>query len=108
MTDRSPPARRVGDAPPVLELEQNVPNPFNPRTSISYRVAASGFAQLRVYSPGGALVRTLVSRVHDAGEVRRVEWDGTDDRGRRVASGIYFYRLENAGEVRTRKMVLLK
>jgi hypothetical protein len=95
-------------APPPLELEQNTPNPFNPRTSIVYRVGAGGLAQLEVYALDGSRVRTLVRRVHDAGEVQRVEWDGTDDGGRRVASGIYFYRLENAGEVRTRKMVLLK
>jgi hypothetical protein len=102
-------ATAVGDGgPPPLELEQNVPNPFNPRTSIFYRVASNGPAQLRVYAPDGALVRTLVDGVREAGVLNRVEWDGTDDRGRRVSSGVYFYRLESAGESRTKKMVLLK
>ncbi len=95
-------------APPRLELEQNIPNPFNPRTSIAFRVGDGGLTQLRVYSPDGTLIRTLVRREFPAGSVQRVEWDGTDDAGRRLASGVYFYRLESGGETRTRKMVLLK
>jgi flagellar hook assembly protein FlgD len=64
--------------------------------------------RLRVYAPDGSLVRTLVDGVREAGLLHRVEWDATDDRGRVVSSGVYFYRLESAGEERTRKMVLLK
>jgi len=99
----------VGDSPPAaIDLEQNIPNPFNPRTSILYRVGSDGVGHLRVYAPDGSLVRTLVDGARQSGMWHRVEWDGTDDLGRRVASGVYFYRLESAGEVRTRKMVLVK
>jgi hypothetical protein len=99
----------VGDGVlPSLELEQNVPNPFNPRTSIVYRVASSGSVRLRVFAPDGSLVRTLVDGAPPAHIWHQVEWDGTDDGGRRVASGVYFYQLESAGEVRTKKMVLVK
>ncbi len=94
--------------PPALELDQNVPNPFNPRTEIIYRIGTTGGASLRIYSADGALVRTLADGAHRAGLIYRADWDGTDDRGRRVASGVYFYRLENAGEHTTRKMLLLK
>ena len=99
----------VGDTPPApLFLEQNIPNPFNPRTSILYRVRDDGGATLRIYAMNGSLVRTLADGGQRAGVFNRVEWDGTDDSGQRVASGVYFYRLESAGEVLTRKMVLLK
>jgi Bacterial Ig-like domain (group 2)/FlgD Ig-like domain/Cohesin domain len=91
-----------------LDLEQNIPNPFNPRTTIFYRVGRSGRASMRVYRPDGSLVRTLVDGAHEAGVVNRAEWDGTDDGGRRVASGVYFYRLESANDTRTKKMILLK
>jgi FlgD Ig-like domain len=94
--------------PPALELDQNVPNPFNPRTEIIYRVGTTGGASLRIYSADGGLVRTLADGPHKSGLIYRADWDGTDDRGRRVASGVYFYRLENAGEQTTRKMLLLK
>jgi hypothetical protein len=96
-----------GGMPQPLDLEQNVPNPFNPRTSISYRVGSSGPVRLRVYAPDGSLVRTLVDGVRQAG-LYRVDWDATDDHGRLVSSGVYFCRLDSAGEERTRKMVLLK
>jgi hypothetical protein len=92
---------------PALELHQNVPNPFNPSTTISWTQRRPGPVTLRVYGIRGQLVRTLVSRPATAGDHAAV-WDGLDDRGRRVASGVYFYRLESADAVRTRSMVLLK
>jgi len=97
-----------GDAPGMpAQLEQNVPNPFNPGTTIRYTVGQGGPVQLRIYDVQGRLVRTLVNETQSA---RRygVTWDGTDANGQRVASGIYFYRLTTNGRSVSRRMVLLK
>jgi len=83
------------------------PNPFNPTTTIIYTLPADGFVDLRIYDVMGRLVRTLVSDRKPAG-VHRFVWDARDERGSNVASGIYFVRIEAAGEVRTRKLVFLK
>jgi hypothetical protein len=89
-------------------LHQNVPNPFNPTTVIQYVVPESGaYVTLRIYDVGGRLVRTLVDGVVRSG-LKSVVWDGRDGRGVRAASGVYFYRLEAPGYVKTRKMVLMK
>jgi hypothetical protein len=83
------------------------PNPFNPVTTISYSVAEEGWIELSVFRVDGSLARRLVSETQPADEYR-VRWDGTDDRGVRVASGIYFCRLRGPGFDATRKMLLLK
>jgi hypothetical protein len=88
-------------------LYQNFPNPFNPTTSIPYDVSVRSRVTLAVYDVRGRLVRTLVDGV-DAPGHKRVEWDGRDDRGRRVASGVYAFRVQIGGFVAARTMVLLK
>jgi hypothetical protein len=88
-------------------LEPNVPNPFNPSTTIRYELAAAGRATLRVYDISGRLVKTLVDRQMPAGTFE-ARWDGRDARGVAVASGVYFYRLEAGAFTQTRRMVLLK
>jgi len=95
-------------APPVRNtLRQNMPNPFNPETVIRYSVDRSGPVAIRIYNVSGALVRTLVDRVQSAGEhVER--WNGTDDRGRPLPSGAYFYRLESQGFTDSKKLILLR
>ncbi|RMG67222.1 MAG: T9SS C-terminal target domain-containing protein [Calditrichaeota bacterium] len=95
-----------GPQPVRFELFQNVPNPFNPSTVIRFQLNRSGPVRLQVFNALGQLVRTLVDGALAAG-VHQVRWDGTDARGRRVAAGVYLYRLEAAGEARVRKMVLL-
>lgn len=100
----------VGSTPPgalVTSLGPNVPNPFNPSTTVHFRVGEAGPIALRIYSASGRLVRTLVEGPVDAGE-HSMLWDGTDDSGGTVASGSYVLRLEGAGTVHTRSMVLLK
>jgi hypothetical protein len=94
-------------APRELALHPNYPNPFNPSTTIRFETASRGRALLRVYDVRGALVRTLLDDTRDAG-AGSVTWDGRDDEGRFVSSGVYLYRLTAGGESRTRKMVLLK
>jgi hypothetical protein len=97
-----------GEAPPVRNtLLQNMPNPFNPETAIHYSVARTGPVAIRIYNVSGALVRTLVNRVQTTGEyVER--WNGTDDHGRPLPSGAYFYRLESQGFEDSKKLILLR
>lgn len=94
--------------PARYALHQNVPNPFNPMTSITYDLPeASELITLRIYDVAGALVRSLVNSEKAAGRYT-VTWDGQDEAGERVASGVYFYRL-TAGEFsQTRKLTILK
>jgi hypothetical protein len=88
-------------------LSQNHPNPFNPVTSIRYVVPDASHVTLRVYSLSGLLVRTLVDRALPAG-TREVTWNGTDNAGNSVVSGVYFYQLRAGTFTESRKMVLLK
>ncbi len=100
----------VTGTPPTastLALYPNHPNPFNPTTTIRFELAAAGRSALRIYDVRGALVRTLFDEAREAGP-GIATWDGRDDLGRAVGSGVYFYRLTAAGESRSRKMVLLK
>lgn len=96
-----------GAAPLVDRLDQNVPNPFNPTTTIGYSIAAAQRVHLVVYDVGGRRVRTLVNGPQPASHYN-VEWDGRNDQGQRVSTGVYFYRLEAGDFAQTRKMVLLK
>jgi hypothetical protein len=88
-------------------LGQNMPNPFNPETAIRYTVARTGPVSIRIYNVTGALVRTLVDRVQVAGD-HVARWNGTDDQGRTLPSGAYFYRFEAEGFLDARKLILLK
>lgn len=97
----------VGSGPRENRLEANVPNPFNPATTIQYQIAQDGRVTLRVYDVAGRLVRTLVDRAQAAGAYE-ARWNGTDEAGRPVASGVYFYRIQSDDFSQTRRMVLLK
>ncbi len=88
-------------------LEPAVPNPFNPTTTIRFSVAHRAHVRLVVFDVSGRRVRTLVDDTRAPARYR-VTWNGRTDRGARVASGVYFYRLEADGVQQTRKMVLLK
>ncbi|MEE9270779.1 MAG: T9SS type A sorting domain-containing protein, partial [Candidatus Krumholzibacteria bacterium] len=92
-------------------LETNYPNPFNPTTHITFEIKARGHVTLRIYNVAGQLVRTLINEELAAGryENRRFNvWDGTNDAGQEVGSGVYFYRLRATNFTQTRKLVLLK
>ena len=99
-----------------FDLSQNHPNPFNPATSIQYSVssrqkkAAGGFfthVTLRIYNILGQKVRTLLDEPKSSGSYQ-VMWDGKDEKGKEVSSGIYFYRLDTENYQETKKMTLLK
>jgi hypothetical protein len=90
----------------AIRLWPNVPNPFNPATTITYELPAPGPVRLCVYDLRGRLVRTLVDGQRETG-LHRIRWDGTDDRGRPQAAGVYLCLLA-AGEVReTRRLTLV-
>ena len=93
--------------PSAPMVSQNYPNPFNPSTTIDYSIPQGARVRLAVYDVRGALVKTLVDADKSAGP-HAVEWDGRNDGGQRVGSGIYFYRLEAPGATLTKKMVFLK
>jgi hypothetical protein len=94
-------------APAIFALAQNAPNPFGPRTMIRFSVSREGPVSLKVFNVGGRLVRTLVEEQLPAGP-HAVNWDGRDEAGRRLASGVYFYRLDDGERAQTRKSVLLR
>ena len=91
----------------AMELHQNYPNPCNPTTSIVFQLPEAAHVKLWIYDIGGRLVRTLVDArlVSDA---YVVEWDGCDERGRSLGSGVYCYRLETGSHSLTRKLVILE
>ena len=89
-------------------LAQNYPNPFNPTTTIRFQIPHAGHLSIKIYNSIGQEVKTLVSRHHSAGN-HEVMWDGTDNHGSLVSSGIYLYRLEAGTRyVQTKKMIYIK
>jgi hypothetical protein len=95
-------------SPPAgQQLEQNVPNPFNPLTEISFTMTETGRVRLAVYDLAGRQVRVLLDDVRQASR-HEVTWDGKDGMGRTVASGLYFYKLETEQGSETKKMILLR
>jgi len=93
--------------PTRVQLLPNYPNPFNPSTTIEYHLTDDGWVTLAIYNGLGQKVRTLVHRPQLAG-IHRVEWDGRNDRGQRLPSGLYYYQLRTEKTVLTRRMVLIR
>ncbi|HEU5394287.1 MAG TPA: FlgD immunoglobulin-like domain containing protein, partial [Candidatus Methylomirabilis sp.] len=94
-------------AAPALQVRGAAPNPFNPSTAIRFTLGRPSKVRIQVFDVSGALVRVLVDGNVPAGE-HRVLWDGRDGRGRDLASGAYFYRIEAAGASESRKLILLR
>ncbi len=98
------------DDPPILpqfSLEQNYPNPFNPTTSIEYTISTAGDVEIIVYNILGHKTAQIASGRHQTGSYTAT-WDGTNENGEGVPSGIYFYELITEEETLARKMLLLK
>jgi immune inhibitor A len=96
-----------GNSPAAYALENNYPNPFNRSTVIGYQTPSSGWVKVEIYNLLGQKVRTLVNEYRPAGKYT-VEWDGLNQNGEEVSSGIYFYRLSAQGFSQTKKMTFLK
>jgi hypothetical protein len=93
--------------PEQVVLHQNSPNPFNPETTIRFELPAAMRAKLSIFDVHGRLVRKLIDKQFGEGASTAV-WNGRDDKGVAVATGLYFYVLEAGGSRYQRKMVLLK
>jgi hypothetical protein len=100
-------AGNSGSLPGEFSLEQNYPNPFNAETLINYGLPQDTHVELAVYNILGQRVRTLVDGIRPAGQ-HRARWDGTDDGGRPLASGLYFCRMKAGGYISVRKMLLVR
>jgi hypothetical protein len=100
-----------GRIPKTFGLHQNFPNPFNPSTTISFDVPGiSGekrHASLAIYDLRGRRVRVLIDGILDGGN-HKVVWDGRDNQGEQIASGVYLFRLRINDWISTRKMTILR
>jgi tetratricopeptide (TPR) repeat protein len=91
----------------VTTIENNYPNPFNPSTTIKYSLENDSTCKIEVFNIKGQKVYTLVNGVHAKG-LHSVVWNGKDNQGRTVGSGVYFYKLTTPGKSMVKKMLLLK
>ena len=94
-------------APSTVSLAQNYPNPFNPTTLISFGTPVEQHVELRIFNAMGMSVRTLVSTLLSPGTYT-VEWDGNDDNGQPLSSGVYLYMLRGGNDHVERKMILAR
>ncbi|MBT7596720.1 MAG: T9SS type A sorting domain-containing protein, partial [Gemmatimonadetes bacterium] len=93
--------------PESFTVHQNYPNPFNPETTIRFDLPSTADVDLSLYNLAGQRVATLAVGLREAGSYS-LRWDGRDDAGRDLASGMYFYRLTAGNQVETRKLLLLR
>ncbi|MBN1155279.1 T9SS type A sorting domain-containing protein, partial [candidate division KSB1 bacterium] len=92
---------------PAIELAQNYPNPFNPHTRITFTITDEQYLELSVYNQLGQITKNLSAGTIAAG-THVATWDGTNDEGMPVSSGIYFYQLKTYSSVISRRMILLR
>lgn len=95
------------DIPEKFEITQNYPNPFNPTTTFSYSIPTGSNVTIEILNVLGQRVRTLLNEYKSAG-VYQINWDGDNSNGRKVSSGIYFYRFQTGDISETKKMLLFK
>ncbi|PWB74269.1 hypothetical protein C3F09_04115 [candidate division GN15 bacterium] len=107
MAQEPSPSSESALIPAVFELAQNFPNPFNPSTAINFTLPSAMPVSLEIYNVLGQRVKTLVDATMAAGS-HVAQWDGTDQYGGAVSTGVYFYRLVAGDQTATKKMMLLK
>ncbi len=93
--------------PPVTALYPNFPNPFNPETNIKFSTSRDGEVNIDIYNLKGQKVRQLTKEIFKSG-THSLKWNGLDDKGKAVSSGIYFCKMHSADKAKTLKMVLMK
>ncbi len=96
-----------GLLPKVFDISRNYPNPFNPTTTVNFQIPRLSEATLVIYNVLGQKVRTLINGSFEPGYYKAV-WDGRNDLGKAVATGIYIYRFEASEYTKTQKMILMK
>ena len=100
-------AEREAETPTAYHLAQNHPNPFNPETTLRYALPAAGRVTLAIYNATGQRIRTLLEGEQQAGHHSAV-WDGRDDTGQAVASGLYLCQMETEEFSAVRKLLLVR
>ncbi|MCP4726438.1 MAG: T9SS type A sorting domain-containing protein, partial [bacterium] len=93
--------------PAGYELRQNYPNPFNPSTNIDFTIPSPSYVSLKIYNTRGQLVKSLISKQLPSGD-HSVIWNGTNEAGTRVGTGIYFCTFKTGSFSSSKRMVLLK
>ncbi|MBC8182959.1 5'-nucleotidase C-terminal domain-containing protein [candidate division KSB1 bacterium] len=101
------PTRQEDRVPSKISLLQNYPNPFNPETTILYQLNKETKVSLKIYNTVGQLIKTLVEKTQ-AGGIHTINWDGKDELGRDVTSGVYLYQLKSENSSENRKMLLVR
>ena len=101
------PTEGIAIRPENYALSQNYPNPFNPETLFEYKVGQAGNIRIEIYNAIGQKIKTVVDALHPEGTYV-ARWDGTNDAGAKVTTGVYFYRLRAKNAFMTRKMILAK
>jgi len=95
------------ESAPTCYALRSFPNPFNPATQIHFTLPEENLVAIRIYNLQGQIVRELVQAIRPAGEYS-IQWDGRDERGLAVASGVYFLRLEAGKTVKSHKLMLMR
>lgn len=90
-----------------FDLKKNYPNPFNPETTIDFETFSEGKVTLEIFNSKGQLVKTLCNKTFPQGQ-HSIIWEGKDESGNKVASGIFFYSLSMNSQQKIKKMILLK
>lgn len=103
----SPKIATASDLPKEFRLSQNYPNPFNPHTIIEYDLPKESYVTIKIYNILGQVVATLVNDEKPTGRYK-VTWDGKDEKGEKVATGIYFYRIKADDFQKTKKLLLIR
>jgi len=93
--------------PTTFELDQNFPNPFNPETSIPYQLPEESRVRIMIYNTMGQIIRALIDETKEAGR-HTVTWDGRNEQGLRVSSGVYFVRMKAGDYTKIQKMTLIQ
>ena len=96
-----------GEIPAEFNVEQNFPNPFNPVTEIRYTLPRESYVNISIYNILGQKVKNLVDEYQSAG-YKTVKWNGKNDQGQNVASGVYFYKIKAGDFTKVKKMVIIK
>ncbi|MDO8557537.1 MAG: T9SS type A sorting domain-containing protein [Candidatus Jorgensenbacteria bacterium] len=97
----------TGDTPGVYSLGKNYPNPFNPTTNMKFTIPKAGMVEFTIYSILGQKVRTLIREPMSVG-VHEIAFDGRNDSGEKLASGVYIYQIESENFIKARKMAMMK
>jgi hypothetical protein len=103
----SPAKKLAASVPATFSISENYPNPFNPVTQFTLDLLDEAHVSFHVYNVAGQKVKTLADEVMSAG-VHTLVWDGTNDRGEALSSGVYFYRVVAGDKMVAKKMTLLK